>query len=278
MTIKPLIFLLIPCAIACRKNDCPPETSPTPPPASDIPAVKLRAMNISSLPSPYYQFSYNDSGYITQLNHASGLAFYDITYANRKIHKIFANKDVQADINKDVLEYEYSQGLPVTIRVLDKQNKLYRICRLQYGSENRLQKLTWEVDPGTGMATEQTLTPSYYEDGNLKEIVYRQFAVPPSVEYEYVEHFEEYDNKENPDGFALLHTTLHHPVLLPAIRLQRNNAARVYRTSTNSLTFDARYSFTYDAQNRPLSRIGPVSWRAADGTTGQYQSTTTFTY
>ncbi|AXY73120.1 hypothetical protein D3H65_03650 [Paraflavitalea soli] len=271
-----LVFLIL-STLACRKGDCP-DTPPPPKPGPDIPAVRLVDMNVSRLPAPYYHFTYNDSGYITQLNHSSGLIFYDFTYANKKILKIEANKNIAADINKDRLEYEYLNELPVAIKVFSKQGALYRKCLLGFSSANQLQELTWQLDLGAGLVPEQTLTFSYYPDGNLKTIDYHNFAVGPFLENFYTDTFENYDTKTNADGFSLLHTPLHHPVILPAIKLQLNNPGRVFRTGVLTATFDARYNYTYDGAGRPLTKSGPVTFKELNGTTGQFESMTTYTY
>jgi hypothetical protein len=263
--------------LAGCKRDCPD----IPPPSvvlDDIPAVKLREMTVSRLPSPFYQFFYNDSGYILRLNYSSGLMLYDVTYSGKRIQKIEANKEIQADINKDRLDYEYLNGQPSVIKVVNKNGILYRKCLLTFSSDRQLQKLQWEVDPGGGFVPEQTLQFRYFADGNLQDIAYHNFAVGPQLESNYEDHFEQYDNKINADGFALLHTSTHHPVLLPATRLQLNNPGRVYRTGTNVPTFDARYNYFNDGIGRPLIREGTITFKELNGATGQFQSVTTYSY
>ena len=265
--------------ISCRKGtgpaDAPKQPDPLP---ADIPSVQLKDMSVSSLPSPHYHFSYNDSGYITQVSHASGLTFYDISYTGGKISKIETNKDLPFDINKDRLEYEYSNGYPVVIRVTDKNGVFYRKCSLTFQPSHQLQKLTWEVNMGTGFTLEQTLEFSYYPDSNLKEIAFHDYPVGPQTELIYTNRFENYDNKVNADGFSLLHTHLHHPIFLPAIKLQLNNPGKDIRTGTKTLSYEANYTYTYDSAGRPLVKSGPIKWTAPQGGSGEFQSVTTFSY
>lgn len=283
MNTKKLLSICFAVAvISCRKGDCPPEEDPKQPdaPVADIPAIRLKDMSVEKLPSPNYHFVYNDSGYITQVSYASGLTQYDITYSGKKILKIETNKDAPFDINKDRLDYEYSNGDPAVVKVTNKNGLLYRRCLLTFLPAHRLQKLTWEVNPGSGFVAEQTLTFSYYGDGNLQEIAYHDFAVGPLVENTYADRFENYDNKVNVDGFTWLHTitNVHHPILLPSVQLQLNNPGRNVHTASKGLTYDASYSYTYDAAGRPLTRTGPVTFTETNGTTGQFQSSTTYTY
>ncbi|WP_315822568.1 hypothetical protein [Paraflavitalea speifideaquila] len=273
-------FLLILCTLslfACRKDDCP-NPPPEPVIGSDTAMVQLKEMSIQRLPSPYYKFTYNDSGYITQLVHQSGLMFYEPTYAGKRIQKIEVNKNIAADIIKDRLDYEYVNGQVAAIRVVSKAGVLYRKCVLSFSANQQLQKLQWELDLGAGLLPEQTLTFSYYADGNLKMIEYHNFAIGPMMENFYTDTYENYDNKTNVDGFALLHTPLHHPVLLPSVRLQLNNPGHVFRTGVLTATFDARYNYTYDAAGRPLVKSGPLSFKELNGTTGTIESVTTHTY
>lgn len=278
MNMKPMMWLLaILCLGACRKDKCPAEPTPIPKPINDIPAVKLRTMSVANLPSPWYDFSYNVDGYITKLDHSSGLIHYDIDYLNDRVRTLQANKGVPGNVNRDVLRYTYMDSLVTTINVTDMNKHLYRKAILTYTPENRLQRLTWQVDTGNVLVDEQTLTFSYYPDGNLRTIDFHHLPVAPFMETRYTDHFEQYDNKQNADGFALLHTPLHHPVLLPSIRLQHNNPGRYYRTGQGA-TFDARYTYTYDAAGRPLLKTGPVKFKDTNGTSGQYQSVINFTY
>jgi hypothetical protein len=274
----PLCFAIL--VIACRKGDCPPEEMPNDPgpPVADISAVRLKDMSVESLPSPNYHFVYNDSGYITQVVYASGAAFYDISYAGKKVSKIETNKEVPFDINKDVIEYEYSNNDPAVIKVIDKNGNLYRKCSLVFAAAHQLQKITWELKQGVSFVKEQTLEFSYYTDANLKEIAYHDFPVGGMADRTYKEWFENYDNKANVDGFTWLHTNLHHPVLLPSVKLQLNNPGKDIRTGSNTLTYEANYTYTYDASGRPVLKTGPVKFVDPQGHPGQFISTTTFSY
>lgn len=273
-----LLVCLVLSIISCRKGTCPIETPQQPDSSADIPSVRLKDMNVERLPSPQYHFSYNDSGYITQVIYASGLMFYDISYTGRKISKIEVNKDVPFDINKDRLEYEYINGEPAVIKVIDKNGSFYRKCSLSFLPAHQLQKLTWEINLGTGFILEQALEFSYYPDANLKEIAYHYYPVGPQQENTYTERFENYDNKVNADGFSWLHTPLHHPILLPAIKLQLNNPGRDIRTGSKGLTYEANYTYSYDTAGRPLVKTGLIKFTDPQGVSGEFQSHTTFSY
>ncbi|WP_276483151.1 hypothetical protein [Paraflavitalea pollutisoli] len=264
---------------ACRKDKCPTEPPPNPKPINDIPAVQLRTMSVDKLPSPWYAFTYDTEGYITTLNHAAGVIRYDIDYLNGRVRTLQANKGVPGNVNKDILRYTYSNSLVATITVTNSNKQVYRAAKLTYTAAHQLQQLTWQIDTGSNvLIDEQTLTFSYYPDGNLRTIDFHQLPVSPFLDTRYADHFEQYDTKVNPDGFALLHTPLHHPVLLPSIRLQKNNPGRYYRTSAAAATFDARYTYTYDAAGRPVRKTGPVSFKDTNGTTGTYTSIIDFTW
>lgn len=271
---------LVTSLLACSKDDCPGEdpTTPLPVPGHDIPAIKLRTMSVSSLPSPYYAFTYNDSGYITHLSHASNLLLYDFSYAGKRIKRLVVNKDIPADINKDTLDYDYVNGQPSVIRVTNKQGQLYRRCRFLFTPAGLLQQLTWEVLAGNSFTKEVSLTFSYHADGNLKEMETHWFPVGAIRENLFSEHFEQYDKNRNVDGFTWLHTDLHHPVILPSVQLMRNNPGRVFRTGTNTVTYDARYQHFIDGSGRQLLKFGEVHVKELNGDTATFHSATTFTY
>jgi YD repeat-containing protein len=44
------------------------------------------------------------------------------------------------------------------------------------------------------------------------------------------------------------------------------------------LTYEANYTYTYDASGRPLVKTGPIKFIDPQGGSGEFQSLTTFSY
>lgn len=257
-------------SISCHKG-----STPKPNPPSGGSTIRLKDINWPHLPSPFYHFEYNDSGYITLASFSSGLGIYDVTYAGEKILKM-EDKTLP---NHDILQYEYAGDELVSIKIINKNGVNYRRAFFSYTPSHQLQTLDWEVKDGNvGFAQEQTMQFSYYPDGNLKELANHRYAVGSQIESRYTDRFENYDNKVNVDAFSLLHQDQnHHLYLVPGIKIQLNNPRRNVRTG-DGVTYEIDYSYTYDASGRPLARTGDLLWTSGDDSGKHFQVQTTFSY
>ncbi|HMH23260.1 MAG TPA: hypothetical protein VK563_15855 [Puia sp.] len=243
-----LVVSFVMIMVSCHKDPVVPMDPPT-----NAPAVKLKDMNVRSLPSPYYHFDYTDSGNIARAGFSGGLAVYDISYAGKDILKM-ENKAG----NRDRLQYGYANGELSAIQIINENGTLYRQCILTYAASHQLQRLEWEVRDGNGFAPDQTMQFSYYPDGNLKELVNQFHPVGPQTASTSTDRFENYDDKVNADGFSLLQVDQnHHLILLPASGLQRNNPRRNIRTG-DGINYQVNYTYTYDAAGRPLVKTGDL--------------------
>jgi hypothetical protein len=250
---KPGYLLAVSFAItlvSCYKN---PVVRPHPP--TNPPLVKLKDMNIRSLPSPYYHFDYTDSGNIARVSFSGGLAVYDVSYVGNDILKM-ENKGG----NRDKLLYGYANGQLSAIQIINDKGIDYRQCFLTYTASHQLQKLEWEVlDGNNGFAPDQTMQFSYYPDGNVKELINQFHPVGPQTASTTTDRFENYDDKVNADGFSLLQVDQsHHLILLPtSANLQRNNPRRNIRTG-DGINLQVDYTYTYDPAGRPLTKTGDL--------------------
>ena len=118
----------------------------------------------------------------------------------------------------------------------------------------------------------------YYPDGNLLDITEHLRPGDGSPETTSVEHFEQYDDKINVDGFGLIHDEFFdHLVLLPGVQLQKGNPGRETRTGDGT-NFSVDYSYTYDARNRPLTKTGVATLTNGPDAGRQFQLNTVFSY
>jgi hypothetical protein len=256
--------------IACHKD---PVFQSQPPVAAT--ALKVKDITEKNLPSPYYHFEYNDTGNITVAGFQSGLRLYDVNYNGKDIESMENTTD---PVNKVRLEYEYRNGDLFVVRVKDKNGVTFRHCIFSFSPTHQLQQMDWDIAEGTvGFLQEQTLTFSYYPDGNVKQIVTHNYAVGAQTEATYTDSFENYDTHLNPDGFSLLHTSNHELVLMPGLKFQINNPRRVIRTG-ESVNYEIEYAYTYDGKGRPTVKTGDLKFNSGPNTGQHFETRSTFSY
>jgi hypothetical protein len=92
---------------------------------------------------------------------------------------------------------------------------------------------------------------SYYADGNLKDITYHYLPFNGQTEAFYTSHFEQYDDKPNPDEFDLIHNEFFdHFFLLPGVQLQKNNPGRKPVQEMVQI-IPLTYTYTYNEKKIP---------------------------
>lgn len=260
--------------VSCKKDKIvmPPVT---PPPASDVQSVRLKDIVISNLPSPYYHFEYNDSGYITKTSFAAGLRTYDINYGAKLIREIKSTHI----INKDRLIYEYENGRPFLVKYLNEGGEVYKRSFITYNNSGQPQKIEWDLKLGnTGFALMRTLGFTYYADENIKELKDQRHAIN-GVQDEalYIDRFEDYEDKLNVDGFTLLHNEHDHLLLFPRVKLQKKNPLKQIRTGTG-VSYLINYTYTYNDQGKPVLKQGDFVFTSGPNAGQHFQTSASFTY
>jgi len=264
--------LILAALFSCHKNsDTQPVNAPS------FVALKLKDINIRNLPSPYYHFEYKDDKHISNFNFSSGLMIYDMTYTGDDLTLM---KNTSFGGNGDSVQYIYTNGKPTSIHVTTQAGLLYRQAFLTYYTNGQLQNLEWEVKPPNQSFTkEQSFTFTYYPDGNVKAITQHDFAVGPQSDVTFTDRYENYDDNKNVEGFTLVHTSqFKHPILLPGITLQINNAGRVVRTGVGALTYEVNYTYTYDSSGRPLVKAGDFVFTSGSDMGKHFDLQTTYDY
>lgn len=251
---------------ACRKENPPKEPV-------DKFAVKLKDLNERNLPSPYYHFEYNDSGFVTHASIVSGLLSYNVLYDGTKMARMESLAP-----NSETLQYEYGNGQLKGINIINKQGVVYRKIRLTVSGSHQLQRLSYELLDNGSFVPEQYQQFSYYADGNLKELTQHYYAVGPQTELTFTDKFENYDSKINPEAFTLLHPTqMQHLILLPSFTLQKNNPGRITRTG-DGVNFIVNHTYTYDAAGRALVRSGQLVFTNGVDSGKHFDTESTYSY
>lgn len=236
--------------------------------------VLLKEVNVPGLPSPFYHFEYNSDGYPVYVSYASGLSVYNIKYNGNKLSAMENNTMA----NKDKLEYSYNtDGKADTVNYTDINAVVYKRVWMKYENE-KLIKITRERKTGGIFIIEKTMTFSYYLDGNLNELVEQRYSGNGQLESTYIDKFEQYDNKINVDGFSLVHNDFfEHLFLLPGLRLQKNNPAKLSRTG-DGINYNIDYTYLFNDKRQPLSKEGDVVFTNGPNAGQRIKINSFFTY
>jgi hypothetical protein len=234
---------------------CKKETTENPPlHGPSFIDLKLKDITIRNLPSPYYHFEYGNNNRISAFNF-SQVWTYDMSYSGNDLNLMKGNT---SSVNQDSVSYVYDRGTVTNILVSSSTGTLYRKATLTYHPSGQLHTVEWEIKlVNEPFKPENSLTFTYHDDGNVREIVHHYFPLNGIPDVTFTDTYSNYDNKDCPEGFTLVHTSqFKHAILLPGLTLQRNNAGRIVRTGGAAVNFEVNYQFTYDNTGRPLTKTG----------------------
>jgi len=158
-------------------------------------------------------------------------------------------------VNKDRIHYEYIGDRLIVINIADSNGNIYMHAFPIFSASRQLMRLEWEIKEGNNFVPQQTISLTYYPDGNLKDLTTHFFTMIGQPETTFKDTYENYDNNPGVEGFSLLHNYQRHLVLLPSTKIQLNNARRIIRTGDGT-NFTVNYIFQYDAKGRPLVKNG----------------------
>ena len=274
MRLKNSLFLIMLLALgACKKEKAtinqPLPTEPKPP------VVLLKDIEIARLPSPYYHFEYNADSTVSVVSFASDFTVYNVFYDGGRISEMRNN----ILVNKDRLQYVYDNtGKVSAVNYFDQAGTLYIKVFFTYDAK-KLIKVERQRKLGSDFVLNKTMSFSYYDDGNVKEIVdHRPTISGQQDESTTHDGFEQYDNKTNVDGFGLIHNDFFdHLVLLPGVQFQKNNPAKEIFTS-DGISFEANFTYTYNDKNLPLRKEGVVMVTSGSSAGQTFPTSSVYSY
>ena len=266
------LWSLVVCVIliSCKKQKDHLQQPPPPQP----PPILLKDVVVDRLPSPYYHFEYDSANRVSFVSFASELSRYNVLYSGATISEM--RNDIL--VNKDRLQYVYgSSGNVELIAYMDSTGFVYKTLDLFYNGA-KLVRIDRASRSGTGFVQEKTVTMTYYDDGNLKDITNHFLPFNGQPEISYTIHYDHYDNKVNVDGFGLLHSEFFdHLFLLPGVQLQKNNPVTETYTGDGD-NYTVNYTYTYNEKNAPLTKTGDLVFVTGPLTGRHYSLSTTFSY
>ena len=264
-----IISIIAAAALTACGSDTVHSTEPPP-----APAPLLKDVVIPNLPSPYYHFEYDAAGRMTTVAFASGLTTYDVAYDHDRITGLNA----RAIAKGEQLSYFYgNEGEVAAIKEIDGGGTNFTNIILTYTGPF-LTQVEHDRRVDGGFVIDRVMTLTYYQDGNVRDITDHRLAVEGQTESTTIDHFEGYDGRTNVDGFSLLHTDFFDRVyLLPAVRLQRGNPARVTHVG-DGINYVVDYRYTYDGAGRPLQKDGTLTYTNGPDAGRQFQVQSVFSY
>jgi YD repeat-containing protein len=223
------------------------------PPIPPIPSVGLKDIVLSSLPSPYYHFEYDETSRISVVSFASGLTNYDVKYVGDRLTEMQNN----IIVNHDRLTYTYDgAGRVSEVDYLDGNGVTFTRVHFTYAG-TKLVGTERERLTATGFVVDKRMSFTYDADDNLFELT-QHFSAIAGVQDDAttVDRYEQYDKGINVDGFSLLHNEFFdHLFLLPGVQLQKGNPRKESR-SGDGLNYTVTYAYVYDATGRPVTKTG----------------------
>jgi hypothetical protein len=246
----------------------------TPPPPTP---VLLKDVVIARLPSPFYHFTYDATGRVSNVSYASGLDDFGVTYNGAKIKELVNTGGIG---NRDRIVYAYDdQGRVSGVRYVDANGVTTTVNVYTYAGDKLVGLERSRRVPG-GLIIDKTMAFTYYADGNLEKVIEHRPAIDNlQTDATDTTRFEGYDTGLNVDGFSVIHDDFFdHLVLLPGVVIQKNNPGVETRTG-DGLTYRVEYSYAYDTDGkRPLTKSGDLVITAG-GTVGSHVATSSvFTY
>jgi len=228
-------------------------TPPTPRPAAQ--PVLIKDIVVANLPSPYYHFEYAADGKISFVSFASDLTRYAVKYDGGRLVQMVNNSLG----NTDKVDYFYDNtGKVNLVTYTDATGAVYVKNHLTYQGD-KLISLERERIQGGVFKVNKTMTFTYQADGNLSQILQHMPALQGAPEQSFIDHFEQYDDNVNTDGFELLHGDFFdHLVLLPGVKLQINNPRKISHTGDGD-NYTVNYTYTYNDRHQPLIKTGEVT-------------------
>ena len=253
---------------------CSDDASITDPDPIVPPAALLKDVVVPTLPSPYYHFEYDAAYRVRRVSFASDARVYDVRWTGNRIEKLVGTVG-----SRDTLLYNYDgAGHVGTVNQVDDNGQVVSITSFTYDGA-QLARAERKVRIDGSLVLDRTLTFSYDTAGNVRDVVDQRPAIADhQTASTTTDHFEQYDDRINVDGFSLLHPDFSDPlILLPGVTLQRGNPASETFTG-GEVQYTASWTYTYDDRNRPLRKVGDLTWTSGPDTGQHFQAQSSFSY
>lgn len=243
-----IAFVFIVLIASCKKSI--DDSKPSTPPLTDKRTVLLKEVLIERLPSPYFQFTYNDSNFVTNINYASNLIRWQLQYENGRVKKMINT------LNNDFLVYNYTEGRVASIRHISAQDgKPAWRYDFTYNNIGQLEEIRWWAFPvpGGDSVLDRKVLLQYQADGNLSKYDDYRRSLSGDFSLTITVELKDYDQGVNVDDFYLLKDFFDDLLFLPQVKLQKNNPRQLtWHGVDEDIIFN--YSYQYDNNKLPLEK------------------------
>jgi hypothetical protein len=266
-----LFIAVIVVAASCKKD--PVYRVPVDTPVKDIQTIRLKEVIEQGLPSPYYQFVYTDSGYVSHINFADGFITYAISYKNQRIYKM-----VNTRFNEQ-LTYHYTAGNVSYITQHNALGNKTRSYAMSYNSNKKLAEVKWYVFMNNGQDSllQRKAVLTYDAKSNIVKNEDYRLNVNNEFKLSTTTKYSDYDDGINTDDRYLLKADFGgHLLYLPQVKFQMNNPHVVTITSADT---EYRIDYTYTYQNTlPVIKSGRMEQTRGSEAGKVFQFTNQYSY
>lgn len=240
-----LLILSLSFLISCKKDPVP---SPIPNPGTNKKLLK----KISTDPLEYQLFTYNNN---------KALTTYTLQYINNVVDRTVSTLETVLIYESDKLvkqqslsgtqEYYYTLNRLDSIRSTAVSGRWISTIIPTINQQNQLVSILELMKPNAFDAPNALrIDYEYNAQGNLiDEKTYCRYQTGPA--FVLVDHtvFLSYDNKYNAEGYTYTST------FIPGIVMMKNNPGKVVSYGrNNTVTYEASYSYKYDADGYVVER------------------------
>lgn len=237
-----LIVAISMLTLSCHKSSR--NYPPVDPPISDARDIQLKVVSIERLPFPYFQFTYNNDRFVTDIDFASGFFTCKVQYEKNRVIRMINQ------FNNDTLAYTYASDKVISIRHTDAQNgKPKWDHAITYNEKGQVTSIFWWLflQSGGPAVLNRKVIFTYYDDGNLKEYLDYRADTNFDLSLENTVTFTNYDEGVNVDDFYLLKEFADDFLFLPQVKWQKNNPRHSTRIGTmNDYSTDCTYQYNTD--------------------------------
>ena len=262
--------LLAIAVVACQKER---RESAVHIPPNDARSLPLKQMVSEGLPSPYFQFTYDNNNYVTKLQHAAGLLQYELQYENGRLVRMANNTFV----NKDMLVYKYTSNRVSRVDLIEGNGQKAKEAELSYDRLGRLEKIEWKkLNNDFTSTTIRKMIFKYNIDNNIMEFEDHR-DMGSGLELLKTHYFENYDTHVNPEANFLIKDVFEHFLFLPQVQMQKANPLmeKIVGKQNDWLIV---YNYTYDGNGFPVTKTAEIKQTRGAGMGGTTVSVTTYTY
>jgi hypothetical protein len=235
--------------------------------------ILLKEINIERLPAPYFQFTYDNNGFVKQVGFSNNFSNWKVQYQNNRVIRMI-------DKFNDTIAYSYSGDKVVYIKHTNSSDgRTVFTYSLTYDNTGLLKEVQWWdfVTSNGDSALFRKTDFSYYTDGNLQEYIDSTGDFLGHLAFAARAKYTNYDQNPNVDDITILKNFFDDFLFLPQVKLQKNNPAHeTYEGVAEDYSFD--FAYHYNSKKLPVEMDQATLVTRGNQVGFHSTSTTLYTY